>query len=318
MYSLAPPTPGHLTRLQALAPDCEILPVADEAYALDATRDAEVILGHRFLRQCLPTARCLRWVQTSAQGVDRLPLDDLARRDIQLTRSTLDADTVAAHAIAMAWALARALPAALAQQASADWRQRLPFAPLPARALVLGMGAIGQALARRLAAQDIRVHCAKRTATAADAATSCAEVLTADRWRTALPETDWCFLALPLNADTRGIFDEAAMRALPAQAVLVNVGRGETLDTSALQRVLAENHLAGAALDVVDNEPLPPGDPLWRAPRVLLTPHVASHHPDRIERIERFFEAQVRRYVAGEPLAETVDLAARASKPKDG
>lgn len=308
MYSLAPPSPAHLQRLQALGSDVELVVASDEATALAAAGEAEVILGHRFLRQCLPAANRLRWVQTSAQGVDRLPLEELAERGIVLTRSTLDAESVAIHAVALAWSLARAIPEAWRNQQAGAWVPRLHFAPLPRKALVMGYGPIGQAIAHRLAAQGIETTCARRRVPDTGTDGPCTRLVAGDAWRSALADADWCFLALPHLPETSGMFDEPALRALPPHAVLVNVGRGETLDTDALQRVLDSGHLAGVGLDVVDPEPLPPGHPLWQSPRVLVTPHVASHQPGRNERVEVFFERQVQRFLAGEPLLDQVDL----------
>ena len=308
MYSLAPPSPAHLERLRQLGSDLELVVATDEATALSAAGEAEVILGHRFLRQCLPVARRLRWVQTSAQGVDRLPLEVLAERGIVLTRSTLDADSVALHAVALAWALTRAIPEAWRNQQAHRWDQRLHFAAAPRKALVMGYGPIGQSIARRLAGQGIETVCARRRIARIDKDAACPRFVTGDDWRGELADSDWCFLALPHSPETSGMFDEPALRALPAHAVLVNVGRGETLDTAALQRVLDSGHLAGAGLDVVDPEPLPPEHPLWQAPRLLITPHVASHQPGRNERVEAFFERQVQRFLSGEPLLDQVDL----------
>lgn len=317
MYSLAPPSPAHLHRMRTLAEGHDVIVVGDETQALAATADADIILGHRFLRQCLPGAKRLRWVQTSAQGVDRLPLDELAERHVVLTRSTLDAQTVAAHAVALAWSLARALPEAQRRQTDQSWDQRLGFAPLPQHALVMGHGAIGQSIAQRLRSQGIVVNCARRGTFPEASASPCERVVTGQAWRDVLPTIDWCFLALPHTPETSGMFDEQALRRLPRHALLVNVGRGETLDTQALLRVLDEGHLAGVGLDVMQPEPLPPGHPLWQAPRILITPHIASHHPRRNEQVERYFEAQLARYLADEPLVDTVDLQAMiAGRPR--
>lgn len=318
MYSLAPPSPAHIERLRGLRDGLEVIVAMDEATAMDASTGAEVILGHRFLRQCLPVAHRLRWVQTSAQGVDRLPLAELAAGSVTLTRSTLDADTVAAHAVALAWSLARAIPEACRHQWAQIWETRLGFAPLPRRALVLGQGAIGQAIARRLDAQGILVSCARRQPMDLPPGSPCSELLIGDAWRSVLDRTDWCFLALPHTAETTQLFDERALRALPPHAILVNVGRGETLDTVALRQVLDDGHLAGVGLDVVEPEPLPAEHPLWQAPRTLITPHVASHHPQRNQQVERFFERQVARYLAGEPLSDVVDLQSKTNDSAEG
>ena len=104
------------------------------------------------------------------------------------------------------------------------------------------------------------------------------------------------------------MFDETAMRALPGHAVLVNVGRGETLVTQDLSRVLSDGHLGGAALDVVHPEPSGPEDPIWRAARLIITPHVAAHHRERGTAIERFCEEQLLRFATSQPLLDVVDL----------
>jgi phosphoglycerate dehydrogenase-like enzyme len=310
MYSFGQPTPQHLARLRALAPGLEIVPVTNEKQALDAVGPAEVILGHRYLRQSLGRAKLLKWVQSSAGSVDRLPIMDLARRGILLTRSTVDSREVAAHAIALAWSLTRALPQALMQQMKEKWDQQLPFAPMPKKAIVIGYGAVGEAIAERLRAQDIRVICSKRGTDRPDPPTPCEQILFDEQWLNYLAEVDWCFLALQHTPQTTRIFDEAALLSLPARAILVNVGRGQTLDTAALVNVLQEGHLAGVALDVTEPSPLPAGHPLWRAPRLLITPHVASHHPGRGERIERYIEQQVSNFLAGEALRDVVDMEA--------
>jgi phosphoglycerate dehydrogenase-like enzyme len=308
MYSLGAPSREHLERLAALGPELEIVPATSEADAKKAVAEAEVILGHRYLRQCLPFARRLRWVQSSAGSLDRLPLAELAKRGVVVTRNTTDSHVVAAHAVALAWALARALPAACRQQAAEHWHQELRFAPLPRRALVIGLGSVGKAIAARLRAQGIAVACAKRDRPEPVVESTCEQILTAGRWRDLLPEVDWCFLALTRTPETIRIFDESALRSLRSDAVLINVGRGETLDTTALLRVLEEGHLAGVGLDVVSPSPLPRGHPLWAVQRVLITPHIASHHPGRNERVERYFENQLARYLGGSPLFDIVDL----------
>lgn len=307
MYSTHQPSPSHCSRLKALRADLEVVVATSEAEALAAAPRAEIILGHRYLRQCLPLATRLRWVQTTAGGVDRLPCEALAARGIVLTRTTLSAPAVARHALALAWALNRQLPEALAHQAGGVWNPSgLRLLPMPRWAMVLGLGPIGRTLAELLRAQGIRVIGVKRTPDPA-AASWCDELRHAGSWREALGRIDWGFLALPLTDSTRGLFDEAALRALPRHAIVVNVGRGETLDTAALVRVLSEGHLGGAGLDVIAPMPAGRADPIWRTPRLLLTPHVGAHYAGRVQDLEAFLEEQLRRYLAHEPLQDVVE-----------
>ena len=120
-----------------------------------------------------------------------------------------------------------------------------------------------------------------------------------------LPEADVVVLVLPQTPQTQGLIGAPELALLPDDALVVNVGRGPALDTAAL---LAEKGRVRAALDVVDPEPLPPGHPLWSAPGVFVTPHVAGGSATFGPRARRFVNDQLRRWAAGEPLANHVDL----------
>ena len=306
MYSPSPPSTAHVERLRALSPDLTVAVATSEADALAHAPTAEVILGHRYLRQVLPHAPRLRWVQSTSGDTDALPEAALAARGVVLTRFTGGASIVARHGLALAWALTRGVPALVYHQQAGRWEKALPLLPAPSRALILGTGAIGQALGRRLRADDVHVTGVKRRVDGPIPGFDA--LLNRSAWHRALPTTDWCFLALPNVPGTRAMVDEPALRALPPHAVVVNVGRGETLNTAALMRVLNDGHLGGAALDVVPHalDPLPPDHSLWTTPRLLLSPHVAGHDPDRHAFVEPFVEAQVARYLAGTPLRDVV------------
>jgi phosphoglycerate dehydrogenase-like enzyme len=206
----------------------------------------------------------------------------------------------------MAWALTRCLPDVVSQQSAGVWQQDFRWLPFPRQALVLGLGSIGRSLVERLKADGIRTIGVRRRDSGPIEACDC--VCRGSSWRRVLPQIDWCFLALPNTRETTGLFDEAAIAALPAHALVVNVGRANCIDTAALCRALRDGALGGAALDVVPSSPLAADDPLWHTPRLLMTPHVAAHYAERGAEVERFCESQVRRYISGEPLLDRVDL----------
>jgi phosphoglycerate dehydrogenase-like enzyme len=317
MYTPDPPSDDHLRRLRDLDPSLTVNAAFSEAEALQWAPTTEVILGHRYLRQVLPHAPLLRWVQSTSGATDALPEATLAARNILLSRFTGGSRLVAQHAFAMAWALTRALPTLVQQQATGTWAKGLPLLPAPERALVLGTGEIGRALADLLGSHEVQVTGVKQHVDGPVPPFD--TVLDTINWRSALPNTDWCFLALPNTDSTANMMDEAALRALPAHALVVNVGRGETLDWPALIRVLESGHLGGVALDVVPHalNPLPANHPLWTTPRLLLSPHVAGHAPARPALVEQFIESQVARYLAGRPLANVVlpQASSRSSLP---
>lgn len=310
MYSTHVPSAEHVARLEALHPGTRVTVAGDEENARRAAETANVIFGHRYLRQCLPYAARLQWVQATSGGIDRLPTDALARAGVRLTYMTLFSSVIARHAVALAWAVTRRLPEAWSRQRAGLWDPSLDWLPFPRTAVVFGTGSIGQELALLLGRDGMTVHGVKRTLKPGATVAGFDRLYAASDWREAVSGVDWCFLALPHTPETRGMFDERLLRTLPRHAVLVNVGRGETVVTPDLVRVLNDGHLGGAALDVVYPKPTGPEDPVWATPRLILTPHVAAHHVERSARMEAFCERQFGRFLAGDALVDEVDLKA--------
>jgi phosphoglycerate dehydrogenase-like enzyme len=307
MYSNFAPSAGHVERLAALAGAARVVVAADEAGALANAGQTRIVLGHRYLRQLLPHAPGLRWVQSSAAGYDHLPWRELAARSISLSRNPLNATAIAQHAIALAWALLRRLPDAMQAQARGEWAAPFAMLPLPRTALVLGLGAIGLAVARCLRGLGLYVRGSANSGSAAQR-DACDEFVAANRWRDALCDTDILVLALPLDATTRGGIGAAELAALPAHAIVINVARDGLIDRAALVAALRSQRLGGAGLDVLDPVPTA-NDALWTTPNLLITPKVAAYHPGMQQHFEAFAEAQTRRFLAGEPLDAVVDLA---------
>lgn len=312
MYSTHCPTEPHLARLRSLASDINVSVASSEPEAQALARDANVILGHRYLRQSLPHAKQVRWVQSTAGGVDRLPLAELDAMNVMLTRCTVTSTAVARHAVALAWAVTRRIDAAHDRQRAGTWDNALDFPPLPRRAIVFGLGTIGRAISAMLHDEGIEVLGVRGSDTG-EKVPGVSRIVSGETWRAELPNVDWCLLALPHTERTAGLFNEAVLRTLSPRAVLVNVGRGETVVNDDLAAVLRSGHLTGAALDVTAPKPTGPDDPFWQTPRLLITPHVAAHHADRSADTEAFIEKQVARYLTNEPLDNVVALGAEVA-----
>jgi phosphoglycerate dehydrogenase-like enzyme len=122
-----------------------------------------------------------------------------------------------------------------------------------------------------------------------------------------LSECDYVVVSLPLTQQTRGLMGDAELAVMKKDAVLINVGRGPTVDERALIKALSENRIRGAGLDVFDQEPLPPGHPFYSMENVLLSPHCADHTPDWLDNASRFFLAQLERFRSGQQLLNIVD-----------
>ena len=279
------PRAEHLARLREAAPRAAFAVAHDEDEARALIVDADAVLGNRWFYQSVDAATRLRWMQSNSMGID-LVLDRAGHRDFALTcaRGIYD-DEVAQHAVALALALVRGLHTYRDAQHRAEWNRAGLRNLSGMDALILGWGGVGRKIATLLEPFGTRVKAGR-----SDGAFSF--------------DVDLLFLALPLTPRTRRLVGANELRALRPGAFVVNVGRGETLDTSAL---LGAKHLGGAALDVFEEEPLPRDHPLWARRDVLITPHVARSIEEPPYRWESLFEENVRRFAAGEPLLHVVD-----------
>jgi phosphoglycerate dehydrogenase-like enzyme len=260
------------------------------------------------LRRILAAAPRLRWLHTPSAGVDGLLIPEVIERKIVLTNSA------GAHAIPIAEFVLLGMlgHAKRASELSAltpenAWEQgrRLHLNELYEKTLlILGLGHIGQEIARRAAAFDMRVIGSRRRPTPI---AGVERVVGEDIWRELLPEADYVVIATPLTSATRGMLNTAALALLRPSAYLINIARGEIIDTAALIVALEQGRLAGAALDVLPEEPLPPDHPLWRTPNVWITPHISSSSPRTSERAIAIFLENVRRDMAGQPFVNLVD-----------
>jgi len=205
---------------------------------------------------------------------------------------------VAEWVVAAILAMQRRLPEFIEAQQLARW-DRSPIEKTPVddlegqMVLVVGHGSIGRTLASRLAPFGVRVIGVAQHARP-DARPS-------SELPSLLAQADVVVNLLPLAADTEEFVDRGFLDRMKAGALFVNAGRGKTVDTAALLDALRSGRIR-AALDVTDPEPLPDGHPLWHAPNILITPHVAGSTARWISRGYRFAGDQIRRYVAGEPL----------------
>ncbi|MEV0607101.1 2-hydroxyacid dehydrogenase [Polymorphospora rubra] len=196
----------------------------------------------------------------------------------------------------------RAFPAFVRAQARREWAYE-EFTPTDElagkRVLIVGAGSIGAALNARLAPFEVEVTRVARTPRPDEGVHGVAEL------PALLPAADVVVVIVPLTDQTRGLIDAEFLAALPDGALLVNGARGPVADTEALVAELSTGRI-GAALDVTDPEPLPADHPLWELPNVLITPHVAGSVKGVFPRAYRLAGAQLRRFVAGEPLTNQV------------
>jgi phosphoglycerate dehydrogenase-like enzyme len=250
--------------------------------------------GHVFeLIQHLPA---LRVVQTLTAGVDQVR--PYLRDGLTLcnAKGVHDAST-AELAVALILASLRGVDEFARAQTEGRWEFAHREALADKTVLIVGYGGVGTALDRRLAGFECAVvRLARRPREGVAGLGDLAELL---------PRADVVVLTVPITAQTRHLADARFLGAMKDGALVVNVARGPVVDTGALLAELTSGRLR-AALDVTDPEPLPADHPLWRAPGVLITPHVGGASSAFLPRAYRLIVSQVRRYAAGEPLANVV------------
>ena len=186
------------------------------------------------------------------------------------------APTVAEHAFALLLGLTRKLPAALAQQREQQWLQGMGAGARSLEGgtlLLIGLGFIGREVAIRARAFGMRVVAVNRTVRPEPLVD---EVLPLSALHDVLPRADAIIACIAHSPETAGMLDRAALARCRPEVIIVNVGRGGLVDSEALAEALRAGRIAGAGLDVTDAEPLPPGHPLWSAPNLIVTPHIAG------------------------------------------
>ena len=254
--------------------------------------------------RALASARDLRWLNTAFAGVDWLPLGDLHQRGVTLTNgSGLTAVTVAEFTVMGMIAIARDYRTIVRAQDAGEWIEGEggDRELAGSRALLLGYGSIGRRIGMLLRALGMDVVPVRSRPSA--------EALGPDDWRGRLDEFDWIVLSLPATRSTAGLISSDEFAAMKQSAILVNVGRAETVDQVRLARALSERRIAAAMLDLTDPEPLPPGHSLWELDNVHITMHRAGRPtPASRRRAADRFAANCASYLAGAPLEARVNL----------
>jgi phosphoglycerate dehydrogenase-like enzyme len=308
---LAPARSDYREWLQRAAGDAHLVFV-DSAEALEPEKDdTDVYLG--FCDHVSPDMPQLRWVQNYYVGIDRCTdKPQLLAGDVLLTNtSAIPGPGMAEHAMTLMLMLARQMPVYYRQQLQSEWR-RLPDAGAQVlevsgkTLLVVGLGGIGRQVAQRAHGLGMRVIATRNTHREGPAYVD--YVGLADEVTALAREADVVVNITPLTAATTGMFDRDFFRAMKPTAFFINIGRGKSVVTADLVAALESGEIAGAGLDVSDPEPLPPEHPLWSLPNVLITPHDSASSDQMLQRLWILVRENLRRYTAGEPLLNVVDV----------
>ena len=300
-----------IAEIRRAAPGARLITRAEAKQEPELWRTVEVMLTHKFKLERLNDAPALRWIQTQGAGVEWLLTPEVrARKELTVTNASgVHAEPIAEHVFGLMLALSRRLPEVLALQRERRW-DTAPFlkdVPTLAGATlgILGVGAIGLHVAQLGAAFGMRVLGLRR---GGEPAPHVERMFGPSELHALLRESHYVVNALPATDATRGLIGPAELAAMRADAILINIGRGTTVQTDALVSALRERRIRGAGLDVTDPEPLPSEHPLWTVPNVIITPHFSGGRPDYYQRAVAIFTDNLRRYAAGEALRNVVDV----------
>lgn len=308
-----PVTEVFKKKLTAKLPGTKIIQRNSTNLTQTDVQESDVIFGN-VPAKMLEHAPALKWLHLASAGTDGYTT--VARRGVFLTNGTgAYNDVLAEHMLALTSALCIRLPAYQKQQTAHVWKRAQWAGYITgSTVVVLGCGNIGCAYARRMKALGAYVIGVRRSVHGITDDVN--EMVTLEKIDEVLPRADIVAMVMPNTPETKNTMDARRIALMKDGALLINVGRGNALDSDALYDGLVSGKLGGAGIDVAYQEPLPAEDKLWDAPNLIITPHVAGGwnsdavgaNPFMVEQVSRVFEANLDEYLAGVPMRNTVDL----------
>jgi phosphoglycerate dehydrogenase-like enzyme len=301
---------GEVPGLKAVADRHEITFAPDDAALKTRLPTTEVFVSWSFrgsgLEQNWALAKNLKWVHWCGAGVKPALFDDLVASDVVLTnaRGIFD-QAMAEYVLGLLLAFGLGLPQMLEEQRAHRWTYRQSELVAGTRAVVFGVGGIGQRIGELLKAAGISVKGVGRRPRATS--TVFGHVLGREHRLSAIAEADWIIAVMPETSDTDRYFGIEEFAAMRPSARFINVGRGNSVDEAALLAAIEQKRIAGAALDVFQNEPLPKYSQLWSTPGVIVSPHVSGDFKGFEAAICAQFLENLERYSAGRRLLNIVD-----------
>jgi phosphoglycerate dehydrogenase-like enzyme len=285
----------------------DTLPRKDKPSAQQLAR-TEALMAGAVPPGLLPTMPKLRWAQAMSAGVEGwLALPDLPSGLALTCARGTHTESMPENIIGAIFHIAKPYAVAVENQKRGKWVHTVAQ-PLTGKTLgILGLGAIGQEVARIASALGMRVIGTKRRPAPMP---HVAEVLPPDRTTDVLAQSDFVLLLLPATTDTENLIDAKRLARMKSTAWLLNFGRGHLIKDDDLITAVTSKKIAGALLDVFRQEPLPSDHPFWKTDGIIVLPHIGGPHPQRDKFVARLFVDNLRRFLDGAPLKEVVDRTA--------
>jgi phosphoglycerate dehydrogenase-like enzyme len=265
--------------LQASLPELDVTLAETAAQERELLSEATVATGYDITSEQVEAADSLSLFMCTFAGTGHLPTEALAENDVTVeSASGVHGPNIAEQVLGYLLSFVRRLDRAWEQKQRAEWNHFQTGELKGSTATVVGLGPIGETIVDRLNAFDVHTIGVRYTPSKGGPADEIIGFDEADI-DDALSRTDHLILACPLTETTEGLIDEDALLSLPIDALVVNIARGQVIETDALVSALQSNMIRGAALDVTDPEPLPQDSPLWQLQNCYITPHNAGHTP---------------------------------------
>jgi D-2-hydroxyacid dehydrogenase (NADP+) len=301
-------------RMKKDFPSLEVVRLTSYARIADGIADADVVFSQVVNRDHFLAAKKLRWIHSPSAAVHQFLYPELTNSEVVLTNGReVHAPVVAEQVMAMIFALARKIPESVRFQLKHVWAQGIfwdtgisPTEVADATLGLVGLGSIGRNVAQRASAMGMKVIAVREHADRAKPE-HVDEVLPASRLHELLSRSDYVVLSPPVTPATKGMIGREQLAAMKKTAYLINVGRGPLVVEADLVEALRSRQIAGAALDVFDQEPLPAESPLWDLENLLITPHTGGMTEKMWDRHYAVFTENLRRFMAREPLLAVVD-----------
>ncbi len=270
--------------------------------------EAEIIYGPDPPKNVIARAPKLKWIQTTDAGVDDFLDSDIIGSSVIVTNTSgITAISIGECVLEMMLMFVKKMPLCFQLKQERQWKT-FSLTVLHSKTVgIVGLGSIGRQVARLSKVFGMRVLATRRSTRSATRTRNVDILFSQDQLPQLLSDSDFVVLALPLTPETNNLIGEEELLTMKPTAYLINIGRGNIVDETALTRALEENWIAGAGLDVFVTEPLPVESRLWELPNVVFSPHVAGEIEDYDLQATRLFADNLRRYLSGKRLRNVVD-----------
>jgi phosphoglycerate dehydrogenase-like enzyme len=313
-FSLWNPPPEMPERIRARWPETRVVHLPRYDRILDELPDTDIFVGFSLRPEQFELARKLKWLHSTAAGVGQLMYPELRASGIEVTNASgVHRIPMAEHILGTLIALAHRFPDCLRYQQQSRWAQQelwnAPVRPRELRGQILlfiGFGAISREVAKIIRPLGMRTWAVTRSGRAQEGLAE--QVFPASKLHDALPQADFIVLAAPETPETRKMMGAREFALMKPSAYFVNVSRGALVDEPALISALEQRKIAGVALDVASQEPLPPESPLWRMDNAFITPHMSAVSEHLWDRQTDLLMENLERWFAGRELLNHVDL----------